>query len=123
MSVGIPEIDEEHQTFIHLVNELNRVLTERTNLEEIRNKIQLLINDVILHFTHEERLFKEWHYPDADDHASKHADIINTLEDVNALFFTSKCDSHWIDAGLKISVILISHILNDDMKYAGNVVP
>ena len=110
MSVGIFELDEEHQTFIHLVNELNRAITERTNPEEIRNKLQLLIDNLILHFTHEERLFKEWRYLDADAHASRHADIINTLEDLNATFITFKCDSHWVDAGLKIKVILISHI-------------
>jgi hemerythrin len=27
-------------------------------------------------------------------------------------------DSGWIDAGLKIKEILVSHILNEDMRYA-----
>jgi hypothetical protein len=66
LSVVIPEINEDHNRFISLVNEFNRFIVDRMDLSEIKKRLQLIIDDAVQHFAHEERLFKEWHYPDVD---------------------------------------------------------
>ena len=70
LSVGIPEIDEDHRRFARLVNELNRSIVDRAELAEVRRRLQVIIADAVQHFAHEERLFKEWMYPDAESHAA-----------------------------------------------------
>ena len=118
MSVGIPEIDEEHKRFSSLVNEFNRAIVDRRELSEIKRRLQLIIEDAERHFAHEERLFKQWKYPDADAHADIHAEITKTLHAVMDKFISYEMASEWIEAGLKIKDILILHILMEDMKYA-----
>jgi len=118
MSVGIPEIDEDHKQFILLINELNRSITDRMDPEEIKKRLQFIVEDAERHFSQEERLFKEWQYPDTDNHARIHAQALKALKAIMESFIPYGHDSGWIDAGLKIKGILINHILTEDMKYA-----
>lgn len=118
MSVGIPEIDEDHKQFVFLVNELNRSIADRMDVSEIRHRLQLVIDDAVRHFAREESLFRQWEYPDADGHAIKHAHAIRALQAIKEEHISYNLESEWIDAGLAIRDLLIGHLLNDDLKYA-----
>ncbi len=118
MSVGIPEIDEDHKQFIFMINELNRSITELKDPSEIKRKLQFIVIDAERHFDDEERLFKEWNYPDTDDHADKHVQALHALQTIMENFIPYGYDSEWVDAGWRIKDILISHILKEDMRYA-----
>jgi hemerythrin len=118
MSVGIPEIDEDHKRFILLVNQFNQAVAELMDLTEVKKRLQLIIDDASQHFAHEERLFKEWHYPDTEEHAAKHAQIISALQHMKSTPVSYDLYPVWIDAGLTINKMLIGHILKEDMKYA-----
>jgi hemerythrin len=98
LSVGIPEINEDHKRFISLVNEFNRSIVDRMDLSEIKKRLQLIIDDAVQHFAHEERLFKEWHYPDVDDHTRKHAEIIATLQTIIKQLKGYNLTPQWIEA-------------------------
>jgi hemerythrin-like metal-binding protein len=117
LSVGIPEIDEDHQRFARLVNELNRSIVNRAQLAEIRHRLQMIIDDAVQHFAHEERLFKEWQYPDAQSHAAIHAEIVKVLQSIMSSSVATRLSAPWIEAGLKIKAVLIEHILKEDAKY------
>lgn len=118
LSVGIPEIDLDHKRFISLVNEFNGSIIERMGLSEIKKRLQLILDDALEHFAHEEILFKEWNYPDIENHVNRHAEIITSLQTL--MKKVSVCDLMpvWIATGLEIKDILITHILTEDMKYA-----
>jgi hemerythrin-like metal-binding protein len=118
MSVGIPEIDEDHKQFIISINEFNRSITDRKDPAEIKNRLQQIVDDAERHFIQEEKLFKEWQYPDTDGHASLHAQALNALKTIKEKFIPYGHDSGWINAGLRIKTVLIHHILTEDMKYA-----
>jgi hemerythrin len=113
----IPEIDAEHQRFIRLVNELNEAIVGRMGLEEIKRRMQAIVDDAVAHFVHEEALFRGWGYPAAREHAEKHAQIILALREIMARFEHGGTEYEWIDAGLQIKKALIEHLLNEDMKY------
>jgi hemerythrin-like metal-binding protein len=117
LSVCIPEIDAEHQRFIGLVNQLNEAIIGRLELEEIKKRMRALLNDAVAHFAHEEKLFGEWEYPQAGDHAIKHAQILQALGQIMHNFKQGSVEYEWIEAGLTIKQILIEHILGEDMKY------
>ena len=117
LSVGIPEIDEDHKRFARLVNELNRSIVNRAQLHEIRHRLQMIIDDAVQHFAHEERLFKVWQYPDSQSHAAIHAEIIKVLQSIMSSSVATCLNRPWIEAGLKIKAVLIDHILKEDAKY------
>jgi hemerythrin-like metal-binding protein len=118
MSVGIPEIDADHQRFISLLNELNRSITERMKATEIHKRLQHVIDDTERHFEQEEKFFQEWRYPNAGVHADIHKQVLNTLKNIQDSFIPYGLEAEWLDAALKIKNILISHILVEDMQYA-----
>ena len=117
LSVCIPEIDAEHRRFIQLINALNEAIIERMSLAEIKKRMQDIMDDAVVHFAHEEALFKDWGYPEADEHAGKHKQAIQALNDIMGHFKRGGTEYDWIDAGLKVKQVLIEHLLTEDMKY------
>ena len=116
MSVGIPEINADHQRFISLINELNRSITEEMKAIEIRKRLQLVIDDTERHFEKEEKFFQEWRYSNAEVHASSHKLVLKTLKNIQNSFTPHGPDAEWLGAALKIKNILICHILAEDMQ-------
>ncbi|MDD2722255.1 MAG: hemerythrin family protein [Gallionella sp.] len=117
LSVHLPEIDAEHQRFVRLVNELNEVIVARAGVEEVKARMRLLQEDAEAHFAHEEALFRQWHYPDAEAHAQKHEQALRFLAEVMAGFSQEKTGYEWIETALKVKQVLIEHIMLEDMKY------
>jgi hemerythrin-like metal-binding protein len=117
LSVHIPEIDAEHQQFLRLIYELNEAIIGRMDVQEIKKRMQFLLDDAVKHFAHEEALFREWGYPEANEHALRHAQALQSLSEIMRHFDRGGVDYEWIDAGLKVKEALIGHMLNEDMKY------
>lgn len=116
LSVGIPEIDREHQKFVALVNDLNRAIVGRAELAEIREKLQAILDNARTDAAIEGEILRQQNYPHASDHAQSHQlmdmrmrEIVGDLSENSTLY-------QWIDAGLQVKKILIGHFLNEDMK-------
>jgi hemerythrin-like metal-binding protein len=117
MSVGIPEIDEDHKRFIALVDRFNKSVADRMAVPEIQERLQDILDDAAEHFAREERLFDQWRYPDADRHAQIHAQLLKVLRDILSTI-SYGFDAEWVEAGFKIKDALMQHIQTEDMKYA-----
>jgi len=117
LSMYIPEIDADHQRFILLVNALNEAIVARMSMEEIKKRMRDLQDDAVAHFAHEENLFREWGYPQADEHACLHAEIIQNLHQIMDIFSDSPMPYECIAAGLKVKEVLINHLLTEDTRY------
>lgn len=117
LSVYIPEIDAEHQRFVRLINELNEVIVSRAGVEAIKLRMRKLQEDAVAHFAHEEALFRQWNYPEAEAHAGKHHQALRFLEGVMAGFAQEKTDYEWVETALKVKQVLIEHIMQEDLKY------
>ena len=107
MSVGIPEIDNDHKHFVFLIHELNRSITELREPSEIKLRLQVIVNDAVRHFSVEERLFKEWKYPNTEAHENIHTLVLGSLNSMMNDFVPYGHDSSWIDIGLRIKTILM----------------
>lgn len=118
MSVGIPEIDEDHKRFILLVGDLNRAIADRMELGEIKRRLQLIFDDVVQHFAHEEKLFAQWQYPDTQTHASKHAQVLKTLDAIKERSINYDLPLEWIAVSMEVKDLLIDHLVTEDVKYA-----
>ena len=108
ISVGIPEIDEDHKRFISLVDELNRSITDRMKAVEIKKRLQIFVKDAERHFAQEEKIFREWQYPDFEKNARSHNQVLNLLESIQDSFMPYGLEAEWIEAARVIKSILIS---------------
>ncbi len=118
LSVGVPEIDYEHQHFISLVNDLNEAIVWRMDGDQVRKCMKAVIDDAVAHFNHEEVMLKHWGYPHLEEHAKLHTQILVAMEQINQRFSEEKLSEYdWIDAGLRVKHIMVEHLLTDDMKY------
>jgi len=78
----VPELDEEHQAMFRLTQELRHAVVEGEARERLKQKAQLLAEEVAGHLRHEERLMREARYPHVDWHKRQHNTIRNELTEL-----------------------------------------
>lgn len=117
LSVGIPEIDAEHQCFIRLINELNMAISQRHSVEEVSACLRAIRNNAVAHFAHEEQLFAQFGYPDAANHTAIHAQLTLDLNEMLRQVEQGVLEYALIETGLKVKEVLVAHLLGEDMKY------
>jgi len=118
LSMSNPVIDAEHQRFIELVNDLNgEIMNQRRDKAVIVNIMQLILEEAIAHFEHEERLLVENAYPGAKKHTQIHSELTAKIKQALKDIQNTEPSTAWIETGLRIKVLLVDHLLNEDTKY------
>ena len=117
LSLGIPQGDAEHQRSIMLMDELNDAISGGRPKEVILELLREIVADATRHFRHEERLFAQYHYADAEHHSQWHSDILITLDEILEDFEHEKVSSEWIASGMLIKQTLMTHMLEHDTKF------
>jgi len=117
ISVGIQEIDEQHQKLVALINRLYEAMTQGEDKVAVAKEVlNELVQYTVIHFAVEECLFRIFEYPDYAEHCDMHEDLRNQVHEINLkvqsgerlitpelLFFLRK----WIT----------NHIMVEDKKY------
>lgn len=85
LSVGVPELDEQHQELFRRIDRLlDAVLHhDRTEAERLLAWLRGYVKD---HFAAEERLMVESEYPDTERHVQEHREFARQLAEVDAEF-------------------------------------
>lgn len=117
LSMHNPEIDAEHKEFVSLVNKLNSAIIGRHNKADIESILNQIVTHSITHFSHEEKLFVEMHYPNTQEHMQHHSGLIMTLNKTLIDIHNTEFSREWIDMGLAIKHALVDHLLIDDAQY------
>jgi len=116
LSVGIPEIDREHQQFVALINDLNRAIVDRMELSEIRKKLQAILDHAKTDAAIEEKILRQKNYPQTSDHTQSHQLVDMRMREILGDLNENSTMYQWIDASLQVKRMLIGHLLNEDMK-------
>ena len=117
LSVGVPEIDEEHRRFVARVNDLNKAILECKGKPTIERLLDLMMMEATHHFWHEQQLLTQWKYPQRAAHAAKHAQLVAQFERVMKEFEQADVSFTWALKGLHIKQLLVEHLLREDMKF------
>ena len=116
MSLGDPEIDEQHRTLIGLLNGLYEALLEGT----ARSRLTLLLSDLLaytrLHFQNEERYFELFGYSELEDHARAHHVLTDRLSELRERHERGEEDLS-IDVLLFLGNWILEHVMQVDMRY------
>jgi hemerythrin len=80
-STGIPVIDDQHKELIALTNDLYESCLggEQAAGVEFKKALHAAVDYVRTHFTFEERLLEQKHYPYLDWHKAQHANFIKQI--------------------------------------------
>jgi hemerythrin-like metal-binding protein len=121
-SVGLPEIDKQHQHFFEVANDIIHMTgQENVTPQDLCAKIDDLNNYSIYHFTTEENLFKKFAYPYAKEHIATH----HTYQEKMDQFINSAKQEGADTKKIALEVAefagswLMNHIMVMDQKYVG----
>lgn len=117
LSVGIEEIDIQHQTLVELVNEMHQAIHDRHGNDVVFDILNRLAEYTRIHFAVEESLMRILGYPDYEAHKEEHIKLIDTVQDL-----VQKVGAGKTAVGFELmhflKVWLTKHILESDKAYS-----
>ncbi|MFT9076643.1 bacteriohemerythrin [Ethanoligenens sp.] len=117
LSVGIELIDSEHKELIRAVNELFDACMHGKGRAKISETVTFVEDYTVKHFGDEEKLQKEYKYPDYPAHHQLHQTFVNDLKSYKAQL---EKDGPTVQLVAKfntfVSTWLIKHISVEDKK-------
>jgi hemerythrin len=116
LSVGIAEIDSQHQRLVKLIGDLNEAMRVGKGKEITGKIINDLTNYTLTHFATEEKYFAQFGYPDTNAHKDEHLKFVQKVSAFKKDFEESR-------VGITIPIMnflsdwLKNHIMGSDKKY------
>ena len=123
LSVGVPEIDEDHRKLVNMFNLLNRAVAEGASRDYTEALVDELISCTVWHFKHEERLMLKYGYPGLAEHRSEHTGLIDSAQALQRKFQSGESPASSEDIEF-VEHWLTGHIYGADMDlgaYLGEV--
>jgi len=117
LSVNIPGIDEQHKTWIELMNDLSAAMHENRSSQVLREIFIGLNRYTQTHFEHEIALLEHHQYPDVAAHQKIHRQFLEKLQSFQQRY-NSGDRSLSVDLVHFMSDWLLSHIKREDQRYA-----
>lgn len=116
LSVGIEEIDAQHQVLVGLVNEMHDAIHRRQGSEVVRDVLRKLADYTRIHFAVEESLMRILGYPGYEAHKLLHEQLIAHMMELQ-----HKVDTGKTAIGFELmhflKVWLTKHIMESDREY------
>lgn len=86
LSIGVPEIDAQHQHLVELVNGFGEAAARGRGTREVRALLEALYAYTVEHFAAEEAYMATIGYPDLDHHRVLHQQLLTKLDDLRVQF-------------------------------------
>ena len=112
-SVGVQEVDKQHQVLIGIVNQLSAALDMQDRDLDSHKVINELVQYTVYHFGTEERLMREISYAGIDRHVHEHQAFVKQVGQMVTQLDHGQGPS-LLELLLFLRDWLISHILNSD---------
>ena len=113
MSVGVPELDSQHQTLIGLVNEAYEAI-RRHDERLLASLVDRMREYAVMHFHYEEECLAKHGYPDLDKHRARHAAFNDQVDAFQKQLFQK---TNFSQVFVFLSRWLTDHIMREDMAY------
>lgn len=114
MSVGVEELDAQHQKLIALINEAYEAI-QKHDTRLVSTILSKMHDYAAEHFSTEERYMKESGYPELQQHKFYHTKFTTDVED----FLKNQFErTNLSKIFVYLSRWLTQHIMEEDMKYS-----
>ncbi|HRY16332.1 MAG TPA: bacteriohemerythrin, partial [Candidatus Competibacteraceae bacterium] len=116
-SVNDPEIDQQHQQLINMINALHEAMLVGKGKNVMGKLLDQLIQYTAQHFKYEEGRMEAGHYPDLAEHRKKHAGLVSKVLEIQKKMKSGK---HLVEMETMrfLKAWLTEHIQRSDKKYA-----
>lgn len=81
LSVGVDDIDKQHQKLVGILNELHDAMKAGKGKDIIHNTIDKLVDYTVYHFTLEEKYLVQYSYPEYKKHKDAHQEFVNKMKE------------------------------------------
>jgi methyl-accepting chemotaxis protein len=116
IKIGIDLIDDQHKVLVDYLNELNESMVRGEGEKAVGSIIKKLKDYTSTHFAAEEALFKKFGYPEGEEHARQHAELISQVKELDA-----KHQAGTLALSREVMDLLkgwvVNHINGTDRKY------
>lgn len=114
LSVNISSIDEEHYQLLSIINEIQKSIKNKEDVDSLNNSFEKLIHYTITHFENEENLLRKNKYPDLEAHINEHNKLKEQVKKIHKerKYILSSNVSEFLQ------MWLTDHIQTSDFKYA-----
>ncbi len=116
LSVGVPELDNQHKKLIDLVNNFFEALKSGSSSSVIGASMPVLQNYVNKHFAEEEAFMKKIGYPKIAEHHAIHVELGEKVEKLSAALASGK-EVNALKVGQFFKNWLVEHIVREDSQY------
>jgi hemerythrin len=115
-SIGLQEVDEQHQVLVGLLNERGEAVAHHHGSAKCREVLDRLAEYTRVHFTVEESLMRLLNYPEFADHKQRHEELIHQVVDLQ-----QKLDAGTTAISFELlhflKMWLVKHISESDMRF------
>ncbi|WP_448188009.1 bacteriohemerythrin [Azospirillum sp. sgz301742] len=115
LSIDVARIDDQHRTFIGLVNRLNAFSNSNASHAELRTILAELVCYAEVHFSDEEDWMRQSGYPQIQEHAAAHSAAAATIHDM--MFRDVEGQDLYSALGAFLMPWLVTHIMKHDKAF------
>lgn len=120
-SVKVASVDAQHKRLVGMLNELHDAMLKGASAEHLGGILNGLVEYTAYHFAHEEAMFAQTHYPDAEAHIAEHKALVDQV-----LAFKAKFEAKQASINMELMKFLkdwlVKHILGSDKKFGPHMV-
>jgi hemerythrin-like metal-binding protein len=119
-SVGVKQIDGQHQKWIEILHDLHEAMKVGKGREVIGEILERVKDYVQLHFATEERLLKNADYSDFDNHKRIHDSFVKQIAEI---IEQHKSGNSFVTVkvGNMLNDWLVNHITRIDKQYTASL--
>lgn len=116
-SVGHPDLDQDHQNLVDLLNMLHEAWETGEDLAVRLGIVDELLMYTDYHFRREEGLLAEHGYPRLADQQAAHAALRQSVEDFRSRHLSHPDTALTAEIETFLKTWMMSHILEEDLQY------
>lgn len=116
-SVGIADMDKQHQKLIGLINSFHDAMKEGRAQNVIGKVLEDLKIYTEFHFNDEEKLMKKYAYPGYDGQKNEHNSFVTKLNEFIQHYGEGQLTAVSLDVSQFLKDWLLNHISRSDKKY------
>lgn len=117
ISVEVPLIDDQHKRLIAIANGLIKAVGRGLDERVVNNVIRRLREYTVFHFSSEEKLMEEAHYPKRGEHALEHRRLKEQVKQYQRTIYYKENPSPEAVTNF-LRTWLLKHIMESDRRLA-----
>ncbi len=120
MSVGLPELDDDHKLIIEAINQLDASAGDAAQQDVVRQNLMRLRRFAEVHFAREENVLAACAFPALEVQKKNHRDFVKCIQETTKRFDAKPAEAAEIISQALLGFLtdwLRHHILIEDMAY------